>query len=183
MGGGFFMKVKKEDLRRELEIALEGKDSQTNCAFRLGINQHCFEKYLYRARIHGIEGVLHNKKQKTYTDEFKLKVVHSVVLEGKSKSGIAIKNNLNVGSVHSWVNKYLKGGEESLLSNNRGKWNMGRKKKPKLEDFEPGTIEYLKLENEKLKRENLLLKKVQPLVQEILNNRSKGKSDMSSSEN
>ena len=35
---------------------------------------------------------------------------------------------------------------------------MGRKQKPKLSDYEPGTLEYLKLENEMMKRELLLLK-------------------------
>ena len=37
--------------------------------------------------------------------------------------------------------------------------SMGRKPKPKLSDYEPGSLEYLKLENEKVKRELLQLKK------------------------
>ena len=43
---------------------------------------------------------------------------------------------------------------------------MGRKPKPKLSDYEPGTLEYLKLENEMMKRELLLLKKAMSLIQE-----------------
>ena len=60
---------------------------------------------------------------------------------------------------------------------------MGRKKKPRLEDYEPGSMEYLKLENELLRRENELLRKALPLVREKIRNRSHAKSGTSSSEN
>ena len=48
----------------------------------------------------------------------------------------------------------LKFETEALLEDGRGRQGMGRKKKPRLEDYEPGSMEYLKLENEILKREN-----------------------------
>lgn len=60
---------------------------------------------------------------------------------------------------------------------------MGRRPKPKLEDYEVGSLGYYKLKSEQLERENLLLKKALPLVQDVLRNRSKGKSDTGSSEN
>lgn len=70
-----------------------------------------------------------------------------------------------------------------LLSDRRGRTGkMGRKPKPKLEDYEEGTLEYYKLKSEQLERENLLLKKALPLVQAAIRNRSKGKNDTSSSE-
>ena len=37
---------------------------------------------------------------------------------------------------------------------------MGREKKPRIEDYEPGATEYLKLELELLKRKTALLKNV-----------------------
>jgi transposase len=178
------MKVKEEDLRRELQIALGGKDSHSHCASRLGITTQKFEKYLFRARVHGIDAVLHSNTAREHTDEFKLKVVHSVVLEGKTKQGTATKYNLMYGTVDSWVKKCLEGGEELLLSDRRGrKGKKGRKPKPKLEDFEAGSLEYYKLKSEQLERENLLLKKALPLVQAVIRNRSKEKNDTSSSKN
>lgn len=46
IGGIFFMKVTEEELRRELEIAVAGQDSQPNCAFRLGIGLNTFKALL-----------------------------------------------------------------------------------------------------------------------------------------
>ena len=178
------MKIRDEDLRRELQIALEGRDSHSKCAFRLGMRNDNFRELLSRARVHGIDAVLHCNTPRGYTDEFKLKVVHSAVLEGMPKSRVATKCNLRKGTVQNWVRKYLEGGDERLLSDNRGRTgSVGRKKKPKLEDFAPGSLEYYKLKAEKLERENLLLKKALPLVQEMLEDRSQGSSDTGSSEN
>ena len=88
------MKIRDEDLRRELQIALEGRDNHSNCAFRLGIRNDDFSGLLSRARVHGIDAVLHRNRPRGYTDEFKLKVVHSAVLGGMPKSRVAIKCNL-----------------------------------------------------------------------------------------
>ena len=180
---GLFMKLREEDLKRELETAISGKDTQARCALRLGIGISTFERLLARARVHGIEAVLHSNRPKAYTDTLKLAVVHSVLEDGLPKLTAAIKYNLDKGTVDKWIYKYERGGESCLLEDNRGRASMGRKKKPKLEDYEPGSMEYLKLENELLKRENELLKKALPLVQEKIRSRSQGKSGTSSSEN
>ena len=178
------MKLRDEDLRRELQIALEGRDSQSNCALRLNIHKEDFRRLLSRARIHGIDAVLHCNIPGGYADEFKIKVVHSVVSGGMSKSSAAAKCNLRIGTVHAWVRKYLEGGEERLLSDNRGRTgSMGRKRNPRLEDFKPGSLEYYKFKAEKLERECLLLKKALPLVREMLKDRSQDSSDTGSSEN
>ena len=47
------MKVKEEDLRRELLKAINGEDLIINCARRLGIRLNNFKCRLYTARIHG----------------------------------------------------------------------------------------------------------------------------------
>ena len=73
------MKVREKDLRRELEIALSGKDSQSRCAERLGMKLNRFEELLRRARIHGASTVLHSNRPKSYDDSFKLRVVNSVL--------------------------------------------------------------------------------------------------------
>ena len=75
------MKVEDEDLRRELEIALEGHDTISGCRMRLGLSRNEFKDYVYRARVHGIEAVLHCNRARGYTDAFRLSVVHSVIEE------------------------------------------------------------------------------------------------------
>ena len=177
------MKIKEEDLRRELEVALSGKDSQPSCSFRLGMRLNRFKQLLRRARIHGIDAVLHSNMAGSYTDEFKLTVVNSVINEPLSMEEAGARYNLRGSTIKSWVKKYQEGGEETLLEDGRGRPGMGRKKKPRLEDYEPGTMEYLRLENEILKRENELLKKALPLVREKIRSRSRAKSGTSSSEN
>ncbi|MDY4610673.1 MAG: hypothetical protein SPD11_08705 [Sphaerochaetaceae bacterium] len=167
-----------------MENAIAYKDSKPNCAFRLGLDDKYFRSLASRARVHGIEAVLHSNTLRAYTDELKLAVVDSVVLEGVSKQGASTKYNIPSCVIYTWVNKYIEGDEEALLSDDRGrKGKMGRKPKPKLEDFEVGTPEYYKLKSERLERENLLLKKALPLVRDAIRNRSKGKSDAGSSEN
>ena len=119
----------------------------------------------------------------SYTDEFKLIVVNSVINESLTLGSAGARYNLAECTIKAWVRKYQEGGEEALLENGRGRPPMGRKKKPRLEDYEPGSMEYLKLKVELLERENLLLKKALPLVQEKIRNRSRAKSGTSSSEN
>ena len=177
------MKVREENLREELEIALAGKDSQPRCSARLGMRLNRFKQLLRRARIHGVDAVLHSNMPKMYTDSFKLEVVNSIINESLTPGTAGVRYNLNESTVKAWVRKYREGGEEALLEDGRGRQGMGRKKKARLEDYEPGSMEYLKLENEILKRENELLKKALPLVREKIRNRSRAKSGTSSSEN
>lgn len=177
------MKVKDEDLRRELQIAINGEDSIVSCARRLGIGTTMFRERLYRARIHGIESVLHLSCRGTYAGRFKLEVVESV-MQGMPKHAAATKYNLRESVVDSWTKKFLEGGEDALLADNRGRpRNMGRKPKPKLSDYEPGSIEYLKLENEMLRRELLLIKKALPLIQESERRTLREKRSTGTSEN
>lgn len=159
------MKVKEEDLRRELLKAINGEDLIVNCTRRLGIRLNNFKAKLYRARIHGIDAVLHSNCNGSYSDSFKLEVVNSI-LQGMPNHAVAVTFNIDEMTVSNWVRKFTSGGTEALLDDKRGrKPNMGRKPKPKLSDYESGSLEYLKLENEMLKRELLLLKKAMPLIQ------------------
>ena len=73
------MKVKEEDLRRELLKAINGEDLIINCARSLGIRLNNFKCKLYTARIHGIESVLHSNRPGRYSDDLKLEVVDSLM--------------------------------------------------------------------------------------------------------
>ena len=109
------MKVREEDLRKELEIALAGKDSQSRCSARLGIRKDSFERLLRRARIHGVNAVLHSNMPRSYADSFKLEVVNSVINEPLSMEEAGARYNLRGSTIKSWVKKYQEGGEETLF--------------------------------------------------------------------
>ena len=177
------MKVKEEDLRRELLKAINGEDLIINCARRLGIRLDSFKCKLSTARIHGIESVLHSNRPGGYSDDLKLEVVDSL-MKGMTKHAAARTYNITKSTLSVWLRKYAEGGQEALLEDNRGrKPSMGRKPKPKLSDYEPGSLEYLKLENEMMKRELLLLKKALPLIQESERRTSRGKKSTGTSGN
>ncbi|MBQ0071909.1 MAG: helix-turn-helix domain-containing protein, partial [Spirochaetales bacterium] len=125
---------------------------------------------------------LHSNQPFGYGDSFKLEVVHCV-LQGMPKEAAATKYNMTAAVIRSWLKKFGEGGEKALLEDNRGRHAMGRKPKPKLSDYEPGSIEYLKLENEMLRRENLLLKKALPLIQESERRTLRGKKSTETSGN
>ena len=160
------MKVKEEDLRRKLLKAINGEDLINNYARRLGFRLDSFKCKLNTARIYGIESVLHSNRPGGYGDDLKPAVVDSL-MKGMTKHAVARTYNITESTLIVWLRKYAEGGQEALLEDNRGrKPSMGRKPKPKLSDYEPGSLEYLKLENEMMKRELLLLKKALPLIQE-----------------
>ena len=156
------MKLKEEDLKRELALVLCGKSSCSFCARVLGVNIQTVKKLAARARLHGVDAVLHSNRTGKYEDSFKLEVVQSIINGVHTESSAAAVFNLRGSTVSCWLEKYERGGEAGLLEDRRGRRSMGRKKKPRLEDFEPGSMEYIKLENELLKRENALLKKLCP---------------------
>lgn len=87
------MKVKEEDLRRELLKAINEEDLIINCARRLGIRLNNFKCKLNTARIHGIESVLHSNRPGGYSDDLKLEVVNSL-MKGMTKHAAARTYNI-----------------------------------------------------------------------------------------
>ena len=112
------MKVKEEDLRRELLKAINGEDLIINCARRLGLRLNNFKCKLYTARIHGIESVLHSNRPGGYSDDLKLEVVSSL-MKGMTKHAAARTHNISEPTLNVWLRKYAEGGQEALLEDNR----------------------------------------------------------------
>ena len=107
------MKVKEEDLRRELLKAINGEDLINNCARRLGIRLNNFKCKLYTARIHGIESVLHSNRPGRYSDDLKLEVVDSL-MKGMPRHAVARTYNITESTLNVWLKKYAEGGREAL---------------------------------------------------------------------
>ena len=99
------------------------------------------------------------------TPEFKQYIVRHVLEKGLSCEQVALQNGVSISSVKSWRQKVKDNGYDSLFIINpkeRPPKFMGRprKKKPQTE------LEILREQNERLRTEVALLKKVKALVEQ-----------------
>lgn len=118
-------------------------------------------------RAYGIDCFKDKSKNKAYSAEYKSQIVNRV-LKGESKSSLAIEIGVNPGTIYAWYKKHRELGYNGLKQDLRGihvkKKNITlktRKNMPKGEQ-----IKVLEAENEQLRMENDLLKKLQALVQQ-----------------
>ncbi len=118
-------------------------------------------------RRYGIEHFREKGSNKKYSAQYKLQIVKRV-LNGESKSSVALDIGVNVGTVYAWFKKYENLGYNGLKQDLRGVHMVKKKDSIKLKTKLPKheQIKVLEKENEHLKMENDLLKKLQALVQQ-----------------
>ena len=107
------------------------------------------------------------KPNKRYTPEFKIKVVETMHREKLSYRETARQFDISNSRVTAWERIYLEEGADGLYAERRGRKSTGRPPKIKKED--------LIAEVQRLRAENVYLKKLNALVAERVQQEKKHK--------
>ena len=164
-----FMKLILED-KLEIIKMYETGYSIAVISKKIKVNKSIIKQIERQYREHGIESFKEKGKNKKYSSEFKMKIVNRV-LNGESKSGIAVELCVNKGMIHSWVKKYKELGYNGLIEKKKGRPPKMKPKnnETKLDILIDDKDKLIKEQAEKiaqLEMENDLLKKLRALVEQ-----------------
>ena len=162
---GYFM-LKKHPYEERLlavKLCLGGRPLKS-VARQLGISKDYISEWLFRYQQEGESGLQkRSPKQANYAE--KCKIVCKYEKKGVPLPQICVEHNVSRTAVQRWTRLYRNGGYAALRNikpPGKGRKGMGRPKKQ-----EPQTeLERLRYENEYLRAEVALLKKVRALMEE-----------------
>ena len=174
------MKLTLEDKIKIIELRKQGIGYGI-IAKRFKVAYKLIQTIWYAYELHGIEGIKHPPKNKKYSADLKLEIIKRVY-KGETKTRLAAEYNVpGAGIIFSWMKKYEElgyNGLEGKQGRPRGRPNIMTKEEKKntpLTNDEREEFNQLKKKLEYLEMENEVLKKLDALVKERLEQQKKKK--------
>lgn len=119
------------DLLDFIDLYLSGVSYQTLIAqYKLKLAESTFLLYVNKYQTHGFEGIKHQQTNRSYTKEFKSKIVNEHFETGYGSLYLANKYNVpSKTTVKNWINRYTEGKENKTYSPTSGVYNIMSTKK------------------------------------------------------